>query len=473
MSADGRVITVDGALADSPGGKSMLLIISVATAVGWVIALLAGMAAPRSPRLAAGRAAMVPADAVAAGGDEPPAVISLLAGNLDAYGYPATLLDLAARGWLRLAGPGDGPATGPVMCLIVGRPPGDELTAYEQRVYDQVVSRAAGRGDVPARALSDGFAGPASEDLKSARDRFMRAFTSEVKADSRRRGLSRQRLTEGMGCLLGLAAAVPAAILGLALNARHPHLWWIPAVGFVAACAVTRLAVKGEKLTPAGRAALDRWRASVEGRRVMAPVMSPGWPDRPVAYAAALGRARAAARLFSGPGGQPPGKTMWSSYGGSWREVTIGDRRSCLGGLGIMVIVVLWALVPATLAGFVFSSGTLKLGLLLVLAVDAALALLALSRYQSKPSFAEFDGLVLEAWIETVTDENSSSDIPHIAIDDGVRDRAWVFKVSRQQYAVGIPGTVVHATMNPRRGALLDIRPVSRTALRSDPWPGP
>ena len=37
--------------------------------------------------------------------DEPPAVVSLLAGNLDAYGYPATLLDLAARGWLRLAGP--------------------------------------------------------------------------------------------------------------------------------------------------------------------------------------------------------------------------------------------------------------------------------------------------------------------------------------------------------------------------------
>jgi hypothetical protein len=80
---------------------------------------------------------------------------------------------------------------------------------------------------------------------------------------------------------------------------------------------------------------------------------------------------------------------------------------------------------------------------------------------------------VLEAWIETVTDENSSSDIPHIAIDDGARDRAWVFKVSRQQYAVGIPGTVVHATMNPRRGALLDIRPASRTTPRSTPWPGP
>ena len=124
------------------------------------------------------------------------------------------------------------------------------------------------------------------------------------------------------------------------------------------------------------------------------------------------------------------------------------------------------------IAGFALSSGTLKLGLLLVLAVDAALALIALSRYQSKPSFAEFDGLVLEAWIETVTDENSSSDIPHIAIDDGVRDRAWVFKVSRQQYASGIPGTVVHATVNPRRGALLEIRPASPTEPPSAPQTG-
>jgi Predicted membrane protein (DUF2207) len=440
----------------------MLLIISVVTAAGWLVALLVAMATPRPARPVAGRTAAGRAGPVAPGGDEPPAVVSLLAGNLGAYGYPATLLDLAARGWLWLAGPGDGP----VMCLIVGGPPGGELTPYERRVYEQVVSRAGDRGDVPAQALSDGFAGPASEDLKSARDRFMDAFISEVKDDSRRRGLSRQRLTEGVGCLLWLAAGVPAVTLGLALHARHPRLWWIPVAGFVAACAAAGLAVKGEKLTPAGRAALNRWRASADGWRVMAPIMSPGWPDRQVAYAAALGQARSAARIFSGPGGQPPGKTMWSSYGGSWREVTIGDPRSCLRGLGMLVTVILWALVPATIAGFVLSSGTVKLDLLLVLAVDAALALLALSRYQSKPSFAEFDGLVLEAWVETVTDENSSSDIPHIAIDDGVRDRAWAFKVSRQQYAVGIPGTVVHATVNPRRGALLDIRPARQTPVR-------
>ncbi len=34
-----------------------------------------------------------------------------------------------------------------------------------------------------------------------------------------------------------------------------------------------------------------------------------------------------------------------------------------------------------------------------------------------------------------------------------------MFQVSSQQYAVGIPGTVVRATVNPRAGALLEIRP--------------
>ena len=41
-------------------------------------------------------------------------MISLLAGRLDRDGYAATLLDLAARGWLRLYVP----PSGPVMCVI-------------------------------------------------------------------------------------------------------------------------------------------------------------------------------------------------------------------------------------------------------------------------------------------------------------------------------------------------------------------
>jgi hypothetical protein len=445
----------------------MLMIISAAAAAAWLLAFVAAMAAPRAPRQpVADAAAPRPVDLRLAGG-EPPALVSLLAGNLDGYGYAVTLLDLAARGWLGL----EDRAGGPVMCVITGNPPHDELTAYERRVYQQVVVRAGGRSDVPAQALSDGFAGQGSKDgLKPARDSFMAAFAADVKQDSRRRGLSRQRLSEAAGCLLFVAAAVPAATLGLALAARHSHGVWIAVAGFFVLCAVAGVVGKGERLTPAGRAVLERWRhATLRGGAIaMGPVLSPGWPDRQVAYAAALGRARPAVQLFAGTRGQPPGKKMWSSYGGTWREVTIGERRGCVGGLGLLAVALLWALVPATFAGFVVSSGALKEGLLLVLGVDTVLAVAAFGRWQSKPSFAEFDGLVLEAWIEIDSSENGG-DIPHIAIDDGVSDRAWVFGVTRAQYGTCIPGTVVHARVNPRWGRLLDARPAQADRLDRPP----
>jgi hypothetical protein len=444
----------------------MLLVISAGTTAAWLLAFVAATAVPRASRQPEADAARPrPVDAPLPG-DEPPALVSLLAGNLDAYGYPVTLLDLAARGWLRL----ERRAGGPVMCVITASPPRDELTAYERRVFQQALVRAGGQSEVPAQALSDGFASAGSQDsTKPARDSFMAAFTAEVKQDSRRRGLSRQRLTEAAGCLLFLAAALPAAALGLALAAQHSHVVLLAVVEFFVLCAVARIAGRRERLTPAGRAALERWRdATLRGAAAAAaPALSPGWPDRQVAYAAALGRARPAVELFAGTRGQPPGKKMWSGYGGTWREVMIGERRGCVGGLALLAVVLLWALVPATLAGYVLSSGALKQELLLVLAVDAVLAIAAFARWQSKPSFAEFDGLVLEAWIETDNSENGG-DIPRIAIDDGVRDRAWVFGVTRAQYATCIPGTVVHARVNPRWGKLLDARP--KPADRLD-WP--
>ena len=92
--------------------------------------------------------------------DQPsPAVISLLAGRLDKDGYAATLLDLAARGWLRL----NASANGPVMCGITPgglRVPGrNGLTAYERRAFAHAVLRAGDHTEFPAAALADGFPG--------------------------------------------------------------------------------------------------------------------------------------------------------------------------------------------------------------------------------------------------------------------------------------------------------------------------
>lgn len=402
------------------------------------------------------------------GGPEPPAVVSLLAGRLDALGYRATLLDLAARGWFWL----DGQAGEPVMCVLGETPPDAELTGYERLAYGHVVTRADGRRDVPAAALSDGFAGDAASGgaVADAKDTFMAAFRKDVIADSRRRGLTRPRLSEPAGCLLWVAAFVPAVASGVALHAHRSHAYWIPVAGFLALCTVTSIAVKGEKLTPAGRAALRGWRGRCAGPGATA--FAPGQqPGREVAYAAALGRARPAVGLFSGTPGQPRGKAIWSGYGGSWRQITLGDPqpRGVLNAGSVLlsiVAVVLVALLPATIVTAVVAHGELRAAAFGVLACDAAIALWLGAKDASVPAFAEFDGQVVEAWLEEESGEDSASTYPCLAIDDGARDRAWVFAVTAEQYRRFAPGALVHARVNPRRNRLIDISPLVESAGR-------
>jgi hypothetical protein len=193
------------------------------------------------------------------------------------------------------------------------------------------------------------------------------------------------------------------------------------------------------------------------------PLVPAGWPDRNVAYAAALGAARAAVRLFSGPLGDPEGTTVWSSYTGSWRQLTVGDPpprgwRGTGGALLSLGGLVLLGLFPATLAVAILSGGVVRVAALAVMTGDVVMVLRMLDRHARIPRSAEFDGRVIEAWIDEYTGENGTSYTPRIAIDDGQRDRAWVFSVSREQYATFTPGTHVHAWVNPRRNELTRIQ---------------
>jgi len=441
----------------------MLIILTAVTVAGW-LALWAVLAARTSPVPVSGTGEGPPQPA----GTEPPAVVGLLAGRLESLGYPATLLDLAARGWFRL----EAPAGGPVMCVPGKNRSGDELTAYERRAYAHLVNRAGDRLDVPAAALSDGFAGGAAASDRSASDRamksaktaFMEAFNREVIADSRSRGLTRPRLSEPAGCLLWVAAIVPAITSGLALHAHHSHAYWIPVAGFFTLCAVTGIAVKGEKLTPAGQAALRGWRARSTTAMATTAALA-GWPQREVAYAAALGRARSAVKLFSDTRGKPRGTMIWSSYGGYWRQITNGDPqpRGILATGGVLLsiaAIILLALLPATIATALLAHGEIRAAAFGVMACDAMIALRLPTKDAGVPTLAEFDGRVIEAWIEEESGENSTSTYPCLAIDDGERDRAWVFTVSGEQYRRFPPGTLVHARVNPRGNRLLDIWPL-------------
>jgi hypothetical protein len=468
----------------------MPLILTAATIIGW-LALWAVLAVRASRARASAGGARPPRPA----GVEPPAVVSLLAGRLEYSGYPATLLDLAARGWFRLEGRAGG---GPVLCVLRKDRPSGELTPYERQVYEQLVARAGDRDDVPAGALSDGFAGAAAPaaasdgSAKSPKDAFLEAFTREVKEDARGRGLTSRKLSEPAGCLLWVAALVPAGASALAVHAGGSRAYWLPVVVFFALCVVSGVAHIREKPTPAGRAVLRSWRARCKepagpayagthagrGATVEAAV-PPGWPRREVAYAAALGLAPTAVKLFSDSRGSPPGKVIWSSHSGHWRRITIGDPlpRSWFqaGGLGLgMLCLVLLALLPATLATFLLAHGELRVAAVGVMAGDAVLVARLLAKDAAIPGFAEFDGRVVEAWTQEESGEDTSTTHLCLAIDDGVQNPAWAFSVSAEQYRQFTPGTLVHARVNPRRNRLLDITSLAPTADRrglADPTP--
>src|SRR5579859_1011109 len=111
-------------------------------------------------------------------GPEPPAVVNFITHRFKATpdAVPATLLDLAARGVVKLEhrGPNE------FVCRLGLEPAG--LAPYEQRVLALLRKRMSG-GVVPPGALTSGPADEAS--------RWRQEFDDEVAADAKERGLSR------------------------------------------------------------------------------------------------------------------------------------------------------------------------------------------------------------------------------------------------------------------------------------------
>jgi hypothetical protein len=274
-----------------------MLPVAVVTGLGWLVLFLGLLAAPPSPR---SRDSGGPGDGTA----EPPAVVSLLARRLSRDGFGATLLDLAARGWFRLAPPdpaaagGRGPA-GPVMCVVPAEAPGERLTPYERRVVAHVAARAGAGGAVPAPVLSDGFEGGQAG--------FNSAFAAAVAADARERGLTRPRLRPRRIGLLCALLLIPAAALVLAV--RKPDALGYTGPSYTILCLLTIGVGTRRRCSAAGQAALDRWRAAVSA--------APPGDARLLAYAAALGAAPAAVASLSRRGRTWPGPATVAAGGRS------------------------------------------------------------------------------------------------------------------------------------------------------------
>jgi hypothetical protein len=402
-------------------------------------------------------------------------VVSLLAGHLDDTGYPATLLDLAARGWFRLAEP----EPGRLMCLLPPDPPRQPLAPYEERAALHLARRAAGRGEVPASALAEGFA--------DGQVAFSESFHNEVVEDARGRGLIRSRLRGRTALLLAGAALIPAVLVAGAVHVTaHPGRAFLPVFCWLVLLWFIGLDLRGsERLTEAGTACLAGWQRSRtaltgDGPRAAVPGVDPGVDPgagpavagddlaialdttdggRTIAYAAALGAAPAVVAAFT----RTP-TLVWSSYGGRWRQLAVGDpaERSWLPGVALPLF---GGLTTSFFAALLLIGGLVVHGFDGAVLVAAGVAgvvggvvLLRRAKLADEqlPSIAEFDGVALERWTWVQKgDEGSDTTCYAVALDDGQQDEAWAFTVDHGVYARLVPGTLVHATVNPRRNRLV------------------
>jgi hypothetical protein len=130
---------------------------------------------------------------------ESPAVVNVLTNDatLTAAGLRATVVDLAARGWIRILPP----VTDDETCRV--RPSsdaydGDALLPHERLVLQHILARFTTDQAIPARHLA--------VDIRGS---WWRRFRNLVYADAKRSGLVRRRWTP-----LLLAGPVVAAVLG-------------------------------------------------------------------------------------------------------------------------------------------------------------------------------------------------------------------------------------------------------------------
>jgi hypothetical protein len=424
--------------------------VAAATLAGWLILFFVLLVVPPGKKQASPEPAQ---------GPEPPAVVGLLARRLRQDGFGATVLDLAARGWFQLSEPpgrgGTRRPEGPVMCTVPAEPPDEPLTAYERRVVVHVAQRVGAHGEIPAPVLADGFDGGEAS--------FMTQFRSEVTADAVQRGLTRPRLSGRRIVLLCLALLVPAGALALALAAVHQHApLAIPGWCWFAVSLVTIGVGVRRRPSAAGQAVLDRWHAAADTARGGGTAGS--GDARLVAYAAALGRAPGAVAAFASPGRN----TAWSSYRGGWRQIAIEtntNAMSCQAALALLAAIIAGPLLLVVGAIWLGSHG---LGAVIRPLTELAWVfvvvgiVLWLFRRRLFPRFAEFDGQVIRQWAIT---GDESPDEYHLAVDDGVRAKAWDLSVDRGLYVQVAPGALVHARVRLWRPRQASVWLVERPAV--------
>jgi Predicted membrane protein (DUF2207) len=423
-------------------------------------------------------------------GPEPPALAGVLlhAGKVPSAAVAATVVDLAARGYLRL----DDVTPGHTIVRVV-RGPDPDIPLYERRVLDHVASLAVG-GVVPAGALTTG---------PMERSRTWRsAFDTEVVDDALRRGLVRPRVSGPVRAALTMAALVPAMLVGLAVlrwmadqtpagtgTMADPYaLLWAVFLGglvFMALRSCLR-PLRRPRRTDAGQAAAATWLGVC--RQLRAETFAGAGPgsvvvwDRYLAYAIALKAVPSAVTAL--PLGQDPTGRVWSSFGGRWRRVRVRSSTAMLGSTPLSAILlslpVLVVLIPATLltVGVLSDADLVRQpwivgGVLLLDAVSGLGVWWAVRNVVRAVGDIVAAPVTVEGQVVYLAAEETDDDEPHVAtyytaVDDGTTDLIHRFPIEADVYERLNRGMTVRVTMTPY---LRRVSAVRMTVGEANPGP--
>jgi hypothetical protein len=416
------------------------------------------------------------------GGDEPPAVVAMLADGWEVgrQAVPATLIDLAARKLLTIDG------VGLEQFVVRLRPQAAaaaQLTPYERQVLDHVRDLADSDGAVPGEALTTG---PEADSVS-----WRKRFDTAVRKDARDRGLSRGRWSRWMLVVLGAAAVVPAALVALAIVVVPPQENSSskednPIGGFIGITAMVWFPLmalpyklRSERDTPAGREVAARWLGLGEhlegsGGFEEAPPAAVAIWDRYLAYGAALGVAPGAVRAL--PLGSESDTEAWTHHGGRWRRVHIDYPKRIPPGWGKHPALAS-AIAAASLVGGLFFANIffpamadtasrlfesirdqgfdpLDLIGVVLLGIPTTIAAVWLVRSALMLGAAVPDLAARREVYGIVLRIRQHEKQPYLAVDDGTTDRirAWLVEPAVLNGAGLAQGRFVRATVTPRLG---------------------
>jgi hypothetical protein len=448
------------------------MVVSVVAVVILAILTLAGMIALGSPRwiVGPGRAALPDASAVR------PALVHFIMTNCHpgTAAYDATILDLAARGfigarsdvngiWLTYTEPGTATA-------------GVRLAGYEQKVLDVMHGRLKNTGGAPFAAVAH----VAQVDVEGA----WKPFDQELRLAARNSGICRRRLPLSFAPVLVAVLTEVTGVVAAAVASTLPHhhqasvsVAWTTITAVVLPLILAGIGYQ-DRLTPVGAGLAVRFKQE-RARLAAAPVswgMNPAgpvaWPE--VSPDTLARRAFAVAGTIPGAGPAPvtPGQRLtgrvaskqpsekrkpteaWSSFNGNWHLVPI--RKSTGPGMGAGVFKILLGLFLSFVAyGISLAGGTepLPVIFLLIALATGGYGIAQVIRIAGIPTSETFNAQVIARWLEDVDSENSSSTISYVAVDDG--RQSWTFSGASVEY-LGLED-LVRATVNPRTGALIDL----------------